>query len=79
MSKTCKRMAILLVLALLMSFVGALAEESPAETPVAEVSEAPVHEPTEAPVHEPTEAPPHEPTETPAEAPTETPVHLSMM
>ena len=66
-------MAILLVLALLMSFVGALAEESPAETPVAEVSEAPVHEPTEAPVHEPTEAPPHEPTETPTEAPTEMP------
>ena len=81
MSKTCKRMAILLVLALLMSFVGALAEESPSETPVAEVTEAPVHEPTEAPshepteapVHEPTEAPSHEPTETPAEAPTETP------
>ena len=81
MSKTCKRVAILLVLALLMSFVGALAEESPAETPVAEVTEAPVHEPTEAPshepteapVHEPTEAPSHEPTETPAEAPTETP------
>ena len=73
MSKTCKRMAILLVLALLMSFVGALAEESPTETPVAEVTEAPVHESTEAPVHESTEAPSHEPTETPAEAPTETP------
>lgn len=73
MSKTCKRMAILLVLALLMSFVGAFAEESPAETPVAEVTEAPVHEPTEAPSHEPTEAPAEEPTEAPVEEPTETP------
>ena len=73
MSKTCKRMAILLVLALLMSFVGALAEESPAETPVAEVTEAPVHEPTEAPSHEPTETPAEAPTETPTEAPAEEP------
>lgn len=73
MSKTCKRMAILLVLALLMSFVGAFAEESPAETPVAEVTEAPVHEPTEAPSHEPTETPAEEPTEVPTETPTEVP------
>lgn len=73
MSKTCKRMAILLVLALLMSFVGAFAEESPAETPVAEVTEAPVHEPTEAPSHEPTETPAEEPTELPTETPTEVP------
>ena len=82
MSKSCKMVALLLALAMLLSCIGVCAEEVPAGTTeevvsgsvtVAEATEAPKEDPTETPTEIPTEVPAEEPTETPAEEPAETP------
>lgn len=74
MSKTCKRLAMILALAMMTGFAGAFAEESPVESPVAEVTETPTEAPVETPSSEPSE-PTETPAETPTEAPTEQPTH----
>lgn len=78
MSKTCKRMALLLALTMMMAFVGAYAEEMPEVANAAEeviAAETPAEEPqtSSEPVEEETETPAEEETETPAEEKKETP------